>query len=66
MLSDAGERDTYQLPGSRSYVWDSGEELLTEVLGQPPLRLPRPAEWCCLRWPCACSARPGLGRAYLR
>jgi hypothetical protein len=43
VLSDAGERDTYQL-GSRSYVWDSGEELLTEVLGQPPLRLPRPAD----------------------
>ena len=28
---------------SRSYIWDSGSELLTEVLGQPSLRLPRPA-----------------------
>jgi hypothetical protein len=30
VLSDAGERDSYRL-GSRSYLWDSGEELLTEV-----------------------------------
>jgi hypothetical protein len=43
VLSDAGERDTYQL-GDRSYIWDSGEELLTEVYGQPSLRLPRPAD----------------------
>ena len=43
VLSDAGERDTYQL-GSRSFIWDSGEELLTEVAGQQPLRLPRPAD----------------------
>jgi hypothetical protein len=43
VLSDAGERDTYQL-GSRSYIWDSGQELLTEVAGQPPLRLPRAAD----------------------
>ena len=43
VLSDAGERDTYQL-GSRSYIWDSGEELLTEVVGQPSLRLPRAAD----------------------
>lgn len=43
VLSDAGERDTYQA-GDRSYIWDSGEELLTEVYGQPALRLPRPAD----------------------
>lgn len=43
VLSDAGERDTYQL-GSRSYIWDSGEELLTEVVGQPSVRLPRAAD----------------------
>jgi hypothetical protein len=43
VLSDAGERDTYQL-GSHSYIWDSGQELLTTVLGQPSLRLPRPAD----------------------
>lgn len=43
VLSDAGERDTYQL-GPVSYIWDSGEELLTKVTGQQPLRLPRPAD----------------------
>ena len=43
VLSDAGERDTYQL-GTLSYIWDSGQELLTEVFGQPSLRLPRPAD----------------------
>jgi hypothetical protein len=43
VLSDAGERDTYQL-GAVSYIWDSGQELLTEVGGQPSLRLPRPAD----------------------
>jgi hypothetical protein len=43
VLTDTGERDTYQL-GSRSYIWDSGEELLTEVVGQPSLRLPQAAD----------------------
>jgi len=43
VLSDTGERDTYQL-GSSSYIWDSGEELLTEVVGQPSLRLPRASD----------------------
>ncbi len=44
VLSDAGERDTYQLSGCRSYIWDSGEELLTEVRGRQAFRLPRPAD----------------------
>lgn len=44
VLSDAGERDTYQVSGSRSYIWDSGGELLTEVRGQQTFRLPRPAD----------------------
>jgi hypothetical protein len=43
VLSDAGERDTYQL-GCRSYIWNSGAELLTEVRGRQTLRLPRPAD----------------------
>lgn len=43
VLTDAGERDTYQL-GRATYTWDSGHELLTEVLGQSLLRLPRPAD----------------------
>jgi hypothetical protein len=43
VLSDAGERDTYQL-GCRSYIWNSGAELLTEIRGRQTLRLPRPAD----------------------
>jgi hypothetical protein len=42
-LSDAGERDTYQVPGA-TYIWDSGSELLTEVAGAQPIRLPRAAD----------------------
>jgi hypothetical protein len=44
VLSDAGERDTYQLGGCRSYIWDSGDQLLTEVRGRQTYRLPRPAD----------------------
>ena len=44
VLSDAGERDTYQLSGCRSYIWDSGDQLLTEVRGRQTFRLPRPAD----------------------
>ena len=44
VLSDAGERDTYQLSGGRSYIWNSGSQLLTEVRGRPAYRLPRPAD----------------------
>jgi hypothetical protein len=44
VLSDAGERDTYQLGCCRSYIWDSGDQLLTQVRGRQPLRLPRPAD----------------------
>jgi MucB/RseB N-terminal domain len=40
VLSDAGERDTYQLRG-KTYTWDSGGELLTEVTGDQPVRPPR-------------------------
>ena len=43
VLSDAGERDTYQTPGS-TYIWDSGSELLTRILGQSGIRLPRAAD----------------------
>ena len=43
VLSDAGEVDTYQTPKA-SYIWDSRSELLTEVFGQYPVRLPRPAD----------------------
>ena len=45
VLSDAGERDTYQLSGCRSYIWDSGDQLLTEVRGgRQTFQLPRPAD----------------------
>jgi hypothetical protein len=44
VLSDAGERDTYELSGCRSYIWDSGDQLLTEVRGRRTFRLPRPAD----------------------
>ena len=44
VLSDAGERDTYQVSGYRSYIWDSGGQLLTEVRGRQTYRLPRAAD----------------------
>ena len=43
VLSDVGERDTYQTPRF-SYIWDSQSELLTKVIGKYPVRLPRPAD----------------------
>ena len=42
-LSDAGENDTYQL-GNSTYVWDSGQQLLTAVYGAETIRLPRAAD----------------------
>jgi hypothetical protein len=42
-LSDVGENDTYQL-GDNTYIWDSGEELLTGIYGAQPIRLPRAAD----------------------
>lgn len=42
-LSDAGENDTYQF-GQATYVWDSGEQLLTAVYGAEVIRLPRAAD----------------------
>lgn len=42
-LSDAGENDTYQA-GDSQYVWDSGGQLLTGILGRQAVRLPRAAD----------------------
>lgn len=42
-LSDAGENDTYQY-GDATYVWDSGEQLLTGIYGAEVIRLPRAAD----------------------
>jgi hypothetical protein len=57
VLSDAGERDTYQL-GSRTWLWASGQELLTGgCRGRPT--------WSRRRWRSGCWPRPGgeLGTA---
>jgi hypothetical protein len=42
-LSDTGEDDTYQF-GDATYVWDSGEQLLTGIFGAEVIRLPRAAD----------------------
>ena len=63
VLSDAGERDTYQLGGYRSYIWDSGNQLLTEIRGRQTYRLPRPADLVppalALRMLSEAAGRPG-------
>jgi len=42
-LSDTGENDTYQI-GDDTFVWDSGEQLLTGIYGPEAIRLPRAAD----------------------
>jgi hypothetical protein len=42
-LSDTGENDTYQI-GDDTFVWDSGEQLLTGIYGPEVIRLPRAAD----------------------
>ena len=42
-LSDAGENDTYQA-GEATYVWNSGQQLLTVIAGRQVVRLPRSAD----------------------
>ncbi len=42
-LSDAGENDTYVVHGD-TFIWDSGEQLLTAIVGAQPVRLPRAAD----------------------
>jgi hypothetical protein len=44
VLNDIGEDDTYQTPRG-SYLWNSQNELLTQVIGKYPIRLPRPADF---------------------
>jgi hypothetical protein len=39
----AGESDTYQ-DGQVTYLWDYGRNLLTQVIGAQPIRLPRAAD----------------------
>jgi hypothetical protein len=42
-LSDTGENDTYQA-GADTFIWDSGEQLLTGIYGPQTVRLPRAAD----------------------
>jgi hypothetical protein len=42
-LSDTGENDTYQA-GADTFLWDSGEQLLTGIYGAQLIRLPRAAD----------------------
>lgn len=42
-LSDTGENDTYQVRDN-TFVWDSGEQLLTGIYGPQVIRLPRAAD----------------------
>jgi hypothetical protein len=42
-LSDAGENDTYLIRAD-TFVWDSGEQLLTGIYGPETIRLPRAAD----------------------
>ena len=43
VLGEGTERDTYQLPGAQ-VVWDFGDNLLTRIDGDQPVRLPRAAD----------------------
>jgi hypothetical protein len=38
------ERDVYRVWHGVEYVWDYGANVLTQILGDPPLRLPRAAD----------------------
>lgn len=43
VLTQAGETDTYQT-SQGIYLWDYSRDVLTQVLGQQPVRLPRAAD----------------------
>ncbi|GLY92898.1 hypothetical protein Acsp02_01540 [Actinoplanes sp. NBRC 103695] len=43
VIDGATERDTYQYRGSQ-FIWDFGDTRLTQVIGEQPVRLPRPAD----------------------
>jgi hypothetical protein len=44
VITDAAERDTYQLGPQQQYIWDSNQQSLTEVFGKTLFRLPRAAD----------------------
>lgn len=41
---DGSERDVYKTGPGLEYTWDYGQNLVTQVYGDPPLRLPRSAD----------------------
>ena len=43
VIDGSTERDTYQYQGSQ-FIWDFGDNRLTQVVGEQPVRLPRPAD----------------------
>jgi hypothetical protein len=43
VLNPAGEEDTYETTGG-NYIWDYNRDLLTQVTGSQPVRLPRAAD----------------------
>jgi hypothetical protein len=43
VITTAGETDTYQ-SGGATYVWDYGSNVLTQIIGPQPVRLPRAAD----------------------
>ena len=57
VLSDAGERDTYQLSGCRSYIWDPAPSCsLRSAAGRRSGCRARPT-WYRRPWRCACFPR---------
>jgi hypothetical protein len=44
VLTTAGETDTYQSPEYGTYEWNYSSDLLTQILGSQPVRLPRAAD----------------------
>ena len=55
-LSDTGENDTYQA-GANTFVWDSGEQLLTGIYGPRPSGCPAQPTSSLPPWPCGSSMR---------
>ncbi len=43
VIEGSTERDLYQTPGAQ-YLWDYGANQLTRIVGEQPVRLPRPAD----------------------
>ncbi len=44
VLTSAGESDTYQSGAYGTYEWNYSDNLLTQIVGSQPVRLPRPAD----------------------